>query len=455
MKKHIIALISVLAAFSANAQNLNVTSGNVTYSYSLENVGEAAFAGGTSFGIQGKTFNLNAPYNLVVNAATIADNNVQVIYDGDKATVTIAGNIATKVDAVVKGAHVTLLQSGTVDEEITYTLKGSSNNGSLYMDGNFKSTFVLDGLTLNNPDSAAINIQDGKRINVVLNAGTTNTLTDGIRVADDGTDAHNACLYVNGHTEFSGEGTLNLTGNVKHAFTSDEYCQVKKSAGTIKVISAKGDGFHIGQYLQLQGGKIEISSVGDGVDVGAKKDPSTENNGELIIESGTLTATVSGDSSDAMKCEGAFTQSGGTLVLKALGNGGRPLSADGAVSISGGRFEGVACGGLWVNPSDSTDDRKGHGIKSDASITISGGEVYVGASFKKGVAFKTDYVFAINGGTVMGIGAKASTPSLSSSQASKTYTATVAEGATVSFDGVTYKVPAEYSCSAASILVSK
>ena len=56
----------------------------------------------------------------------------------------------------------------------------------------------------------------------------------------------------------------------------------------------------------------------------------------------------------------------------------------------------------------------------------------------------------------MGIGGKKSVSSDDSSQGSKTYKdQNVKSGATVSFDGVTYTVPTEYSNSEAKIIVSK
>jgi len=58
-------------------------------------------------------------------------------------------------------------------------LKGTSTDGEFYLDGSFKCTVELNGLTLTNPSGPAINIQNGKRIAVSAQKGTTNTLTDG------------------------------------------------------------------------------------------------------------------------------------------------------------------------------------------------------------------------------------------------------------------------------------
>lgn len=488
MKKIVLAASAVLFSASVMGQSMHVTQGSVSEAYNVEQIGEIGF-GGNAFTIGNRSYNLSKAYELTYNETGVKDNSVKVTYNGNTASVVIAGNIVDKVTATVNGAHVVLLQQPSVTEEITYTLSGQSDNGSLYMDGDFKATFKLDNLTLHNPDSAAINIQDGKRIAIDMKNNTINTLSDGIRGADDGSDGHKACLYVDGHTEFQGSGALVINGSVKHGITSDEYCLVKASVGFIIVTSAPGDGLHVGQYFQQLGGNVTITCQGDGVDVGMKKDPQALNNGQVMIEGGQLNITATGDAVKGIKCEdsivisggdisinlpgnayfdtaesditscagikpaGTFTMTGGSVNVLATGSGGKALNSDGAVEISGGKFVGVTCGNVFKY---GLDDTKPQGIKSDGNITISGGEVYVAASKDKGTPFKTDYSFLINGGTLMGIGAKSVTASAASTQASKKYAAqNIVGGTTVTYDEVSFDVPAEHSNSAAYVIVSK
>lgn len=452
MRRLFLSLALVATAAAAFSQTLNVNVGQVTYAYPAATTGDMSLTE-SSVTVCGKSFPISSIASINVDNSTVVDNTVSVAYNGTTAKVTVSGNIADLVTAKVSGAHVTLLQSEAVTDEITYTLSGSTTDGSLYMDGSLKATFVLNGVSIHNPDSAAINIQDGKRIDVVLPEGTASTLSDGINGSDDGSDAHNACFYVNGHTEFKDAGSLTITGNVKHAFTSDEYCIVKASAGTITVKSAVGDGFHIGQYYQQNGGVVSITATGDGLDVGAKKDTTKELNGQLLLNGGTFTATVSGETSDAMKCDADLTMAEGTVTLLSTGAGGRAVNCKGNVEISGGRLQGVCCGAVYDVGGD--DERKSHGMKSDGNITISGGEVYIAASATKGTAFKTDYKLLFNGGKVMGIGAKECTAAAASTQGSKKYVGvSVKAGGTVSYNGVSFTVPSQYSNSSANVIVS-
>ena len=194
-------------------------------------------------------------------SSTSIDDNTIVVSWNDTATVEVAYNIYNKVWADIRDGHVTLLASADVDEDLTYILQGNSSDGSLYMDGQYKATFCLNGLTLTNPDSAAINIRDGKRIALYLVEETENTLTDGSG------GEQKACFMVKGHTEVSGEGVLNINGNTGHAFWGKEYVQLKATTGTINIKKAVGDGMNVNQYFQMNGG-VAIAFGSSGAETG-------------------------------------------------------------------------------------------------------------------------------------------------------------------------------------------
>lgn len=484
MKKIMLFVAALGIALSAAAQTLNINQGSVTYAVPAAITGDAVLSAG-SLTIGQKTYDVASISSIVVDDTEVSDNSVKVKYDGNTAHVLIAGNIAHLVSATVNGAHVAFVQDKAVAEEITYTLSGTSEDGSFYMDGSYKCCIELKGLNLHNPDSAAININDGKRVNISLKKSTENFLSDGLRGEDDGSNAHKACVYVKGHPEFSGSGSVVINGNVKHGICSNEYCQVKASVGSITV-NSKGDGFHVCQYYQQDGGVVVVNASGDGIDSGIKEGETEGGNivlndgqltivsdgdanrgikaaGAIEINAGTIDVTVKGDAvydeaeadaSSSAAIKGAlFTMNNGTVTLLATGKGGKLVNSDGTVTINGGKISGAACGDIYVY--DATVDSKAHGIKSDADIIINGGEVYIAASEDEGKAFKTDFVFAVNGGSVMAIGGKKSTPSVESTQGFKEYKDVVVHGgATVTYDGVSFTVPAEYENTGAKVMVS-
>ncbi len=447
--KRILPLLLLLAVCRLSAQTLDVNTGQVTYAYPEESVGNVTVSE-TSITVNGKEYNVSDITSIEVVSDVAENNTVSVTYDGNTASVVIAGNIADVVSAEVDGAHVRLVQ-GDATDEITYTLAGASSDGSLYMEGSLKATFVFAGLTLENPDSAAVNIQNGKRIAIELADGTTNTLKDGLSGDDDGSDGHKACLYVKGHTEISGTGSLIINGTVKHGITSHEYCLIKKSAGTITV-TAENDGFHVDQYYEQRGGTVTVNSKGDGVDVSETGDDDDESNGEIILSGGTLTVTATGETSDAMKCDTDFSMTAGTVKLLATGLGGRALNVNGSASVEGGYIEGVTTGGIYAE--DTDDDRKPHAMAVDENVTVSGGEVYFASQSNK--SFKVDGVFRIDGGTLMGIGAKSVSASSDSNQPSNTYTKVkVTGGEAVTFDDVSFTVPSDFNISSGYVIVSR
>ena len=101
-----------------------------------------------------------------VNA--VDDNTVEIFYNGSSATVTVANNISSYITNLSNGSsHVKLIQGSGVNDkvgEITYNLSGTSTDGEFYLEGSYKTTIELAGLSLTNPNGPALNIQDGKRV---------------------------------------------------------------------------------------------------------------------------------------------------------------------------------------------------------------------------------------------------------------------------------------------------
>ena len=262
---------------------------------------------------------------LVASIGTVSaidDNTVEIVYNGATATVTVASNIASYV-TVQSGtsSHVRILQdssfagidatSDNEDGEIIYSLSGSSTDGEFYMEGSFKATVELSGLTLTNLSGAAIAIMDGKRISLSAKKGTVNTLTDGAN------DTYNGCFHCKGHTKLKGKGTLNVVGNSKHAVYSKEYIEVKNL--TLNITSAVKDAMHCKEYFLLESGTVNISGAGDdGIQVeldgttstGETADHEDEDTGNFYMKGGTL--TISGYKDKAIKADGSITYSGGT-----------------------------------------------------------------------------------------------------------------------------------------------
>lgn len=252
---------------------------------------------------------------LAAGHAAPASNTVEIVFNGTTATVTIAANISDYITDKSEGSsHVKLIQSASVNDaigEISYILSGTSDDGEFYLEGTYKTTIELNGLTLTNPSGPAINIQDGKRIKVKVNEGTTNTLSDGKN------DTYNGCFHIKGHSEFRGKGTLNVTGNSKHGIYSKEYIQLKNAV--INISGAVKDAIHCKEYFYMESGTVNITAAGDdGIQV------------ELDDEAAKTDATSEHEDENS----GNFYQDGGKLYIS--GYDGKAVKADGTITFKAG-----------------------------------------------------------------------------------------------------------------------
>ena len=383
MKKICSIFAALMLAIAAGAQTLNVTVGSVTYKFPAAQAGEMNYADGTTLTILNKTFTLSEITSMTVDNSTVTDDAIDVAYDGTTANVTVAGNIAQYVTVEVAGAHVSVAQADELATEITYNLSGSSEDGGFYTSGAYKATLQLNGLTLTNQSAtysgAAIHVQNSKRINIKLTEGTTNTLVDATGGSQKG------CLYVKGHAEFKQEGTLYVTGNVKHGIKTGEYMSVKNA--NIYVTSAVGDAVNCEQYFLMESGTLNLSGMADDgiqcdietASTGETTDHEDEDSGNVYISGGTIVADVTGIACKGIKAEGNVNISGGTIDITTSGNG--KWSEDTSLS-TGGETKGASC------------------INGDGNININGGEITLKSTGSGGSGMKCDGMMTINGGTI-------------------------------------------------------
>ena len=455
--KNLLTIAALLTGMAAEAQTLNVSIGSVTYQFPATQTGEMNFQGGSSLTVMGKTFELSDVTRIYTDDTSVTDNLVSVAYSGTEASVTVAGNAAQYVNATVSGAHVAIEQLNTdaVDgDEITYQLSGTSTDGSLTLDGTYKCTIALNGLTLTNPGGAAININNKKRIQLSAKKGTENTLTDGA----DG--SQKACIYSKGQLQLQGNGSLTVAGKTKHGIKSASYVSIKNL--TLNITSTVGDGISCEEYLLMESGTVTLSGIGDDglqcdlggeTSTGQTTDHEDEDSGNIYIEGGTLSistsaaatkgikangdVSVSGgdisvrctgsaawDSDDSevkgstcVSSDGNMTISGGTMTLTNSGAGGKGMKTDGTMTISGEANVSVTTSGqiaycsstsnttIRTTTSSSTTERLNDalktspkGIKADGTMTISGGTVNVSATYHEGIECKS--TLDISGGYV-------------------------------------------------------
>ena len=390
MKKIFLSAIFACVSAVMFAQSIYICKGG---EYTVADITEGLEISLTE-GIDSVTFS-KPQYEKVVN----------VVYNGNSATVTIPAfcgvtcSSGTSADVVLTSTNVT--------DELTYKISGTSDNGSLTINGEYKMTVELNGVSLTSQNGAAIDLKCGKRIALVMANGSTNTLVD----AANG--SQKACLYSKGHIELSGAGTLNVTGNANHAIATKEYFQVKKSVKAINIEKAANDAIHVGQYFQMNGGELNITSTtaNDGIQVEFKTDDDgkiiedEDNTGEVLIKGGTLNITMAANQdSKGIKTEGDIIISGGTFTINASSNGSRGMQADGNMVV--GEEDNktniliYATGTKCTVAEDKDDPHNCMGIKIDGDMTVNAGTINVYNTGAKAKGIKVGGTYTNNGGTV-------------------------------------------------------
>ena len=287
---------------------------------------------------------------------------------------TVSGDDAGIVS--INGNDVTA--TNNTETIIRYVLTGETNDGFFKLYSSKKQAIVLNGVSITNPDGAAINNQSKKRTFIVLNDGTKNYLTDGTNYSDatDNEDMK-ACFFSEGQLVFSGSGYLEVDANCKAGIRSDDYVRTMPKSN-IFVDASSGNGIRGNDAVIVTGGVINVNVTGT-----ADKGISTD--GEIRIDGGRTTILTSGgyeyDEEDkdytacsGLKADSVVTINGGELNIMSTGTGGKGINCDDKININDGVIRIITTG---KRQKDSKGSVSPKGIKADGNITVKGGQTQV------------------------------------------------------------------------------
>lgn len=342
-------------------------------------------ANGASFTAEGVTYQTSQ-----VDSITFV-HIITVTWNGTEATIE-KGNVLG-VDCSAEGGDV-VINSTNTHNELELVLQGASTNGSLTYTGSLKCKFYLNDLHLISTKGAALDIQCGKRIALILNEGTNNTLED----APNG--LQKAALYCKGHLEIEGAGSLTITGKARHGICTKEYLQLKKTTGNITVNGAVSDAIHAGQYFLMNGGTVTVrGQQGDGIqteiltlDDDITPNPDKEFNGQIFIKGGSINVTVTGETRKGIKSDDKMTITGGTLEITASGNGSKGISVGKHLLINEDDAATLiqirATGGVYED--EDEEETKCMGIKVSKNMAITKGTIKISSTGSKSRGIKVD-----------------------------------------------------------------
>ena len=352
MRKSLIIIALLLGCISLNAQEYHMKVFNtafILYDKDVSTIEEFRFNGEHMFindDNGGSTLNIRDIDSIVFRQESPhTGDTIYITYNGN--SVTVDNPFADDgVQIHTDGAFVDV-ESWRMD--VPYVVSGSSDNGRLIYYSMTPFHLTLDNLSLSNPSTVAIAM--GVYVPVTLRLKGTSTLADGANGPQVGTMDMPCELTVNG------TGTLQITGNAKHAMNIEGPITI--NSGTIRILGSDSDGIHGSSNLTWNGGTLDIVSAGsDGLDI----------SGNVTIQNGDLSINTTAETQRGIKVSGVFTMNDGSLNINTSGTDSKGIKADNLVYINGGNL-------TIVNSGDMSK-----GIKADGDINITGGIINITSS---------------------------------------------------------------------------
>ena len=384
----------------------------------------------------------NTTFALTVQVAFSESGDASVTGITDEFTTTIEGN------------DVTIVYSG--DAYVMYELSGSTEDGFFKLYSAKKQSITLNGVSITNPNGAAINVQGpqatpskGKRTFIVLKG--ENSLADGTSYTDTPDEEdEKAAMFGEGQFIFSGDGSLTVTATGKSGIVSDDYLHFLGGTVTVDMTSAatvsgsdtlkpaciKGK-----DYIKMTDGTLNLASTGTG-----GKGISSDGNGYFY--GGTVNVTVTGSnfgsngggggfpgggnnnsngvSSKGIKCDGNLVFTGGQVTVHSTAH--EAIEAKGSITITDGEVIGISQADDAINSGSDFTISGGYlygfssgndGLDANGNFYIKGGLIYAIGTSSPEVAIDANteggYKLYLTGGTLIAIGGLESGSSLSQS----------------------------------------
>ena len=404
MKKRILCGLLLMAAVcGAQAQWLRVWQAGESTRYALSEASSIPYAAaGSTLTIGGDVY-----ATAEIDSITIV-NPVTITWNEAGASVDIPESVEG-VTAQVDGGNVIITNVNTWSEQ-EFILSGTSSAGSFTYYGDFKAKFHLHGLSLTSTSGAAIDIECGKRIDLILKDGSTNTF------ADAATGEQKAAFYCRGHMEVSGSGSLTVSGNCKHALATKEYLFLKQSVGAITIAKAASDGIHCGEYFLMNGGDIVLNNIGgDGLQVETDSDSDEELNGHFIMNGGSINLTVTTQDTKGIRLDDDATETAAatvtpemyindgtiTVTITTSAKGARAIASDGNMTIGTATTSPVLnlTAGATRYKDAAGENTRTTGLKAEKDLVIMGGTTTIKATGNKSRGVRAGTLTA-KGGTL-------------------------------------------------------
>jgi hypothetical protein len=228
-------------------------------------------------------------------------------------TISLGETIAIDGEGAAAGDRGVIISSAG-----TFRFNGTLADGMIYVSAPGAAVeLILAGASVTNSDGPAIMVSDAEATTVTLEAGTSNTLTDG------GDTEFDAALFSTPPLTIRGEGELTVAGNQEEGIESP-------------------------MHVFIEGGTIRVHAVEDGLNA------NTDDLSQIHITGGHL--FVESETGDGIDSNGSLTITGGTVISQGASvNNSGGLDADGPVTVDGGIV--IATGAYIYSPVQDSAQR--------------------------------------------------------------------------------------------------
>ncbi|MGN1316417.1 MAG: carbohydrate-binding domain-containing protein [Acutalibacteraceae bacterium] len=321
---------------------------------SLENLSESM--GDTS--AETDETGITEPATTVDTSDMFTDNDLEIGYDEEtSAKIILSGDSASATSNSVKISGSTV----TITDEGTYILSGVLNDGMVVVNAEDtdKIRLVLDGIQIENSDSAAIYVAEADKVFVTTAPGSENTLVNGgeyVAIDDNNIDA---VIFSKADLTLNGSGELIINAAAGHGIVSKD--DLVLTGGTYDITSAS-HGLSGKDSIRIANGTYTITSGKDGMQAENTDDTAK---GFIYIGGGDFTIKADGDGISG----GAYLQieDGDFKITTGEGSAGVTMTSD---AVGFGQNKGFP---TETTASQTDDSVSRKGVKTDGTLTITGG----------------------------------------------------------------------------------
>jgi len=290
----------------------------------------------------------------------------------------------------------------TITDEGTYLISGSLKDGCVIVnaDKEDKVQLVLDGVSINSEDFAAIYVSQADKVFVTLAEGSSSVLTNGGSFSSIDESNVDGVIYSKDDITLNGAGSLQIESPNGHGIVGKDEVTITNGE---YVISSSQTSIKANDSIAIADGSFKLSAGTDGLHAENNEDDSL---GSIYIKGGTFDIS-SGD--DGIHATTSLQIDGGTYNISAvegmeatyitINDGDITISAsdDGinAAQKSSSTTPTIIINGGNINITMGAGDTDG--IDVNGNIEVNGGTVNVTGNS----TFDYDGTGVINGGTVI------------------------------------------------------